>query len=113
MLNFYDELAISKKELQSYCGMISSLNLWFPNVTFANKHLNVATTHGLKFVWTADMQREYEEIKLIFQDQIRVSHFNPNKSINIFTDGVSSKGIGFVFYQHPDKSNPSEDVTIV
>ena len=57
-----------KKELQSYCGMISSLKQWFPNVTFANKHLNAATTHGLKLVWTPDMQREYEEIKLIFQD---------------------------------------------
>ena len=29
------------------------------------------------------------------------------------TDGASSKGIGFVFYQHTDESNPSEDVTIV
>ena len=37
-----------KKELQSYCGMISSLKNWFPNVTFANKHLNAGTTHGKK-----------------------------------------------------------------
>ena len=86
---------------------------WFPNVTFANKHLNAGTTHGSKFVWTPDMQREYEEIKLIFQDQIRLSPFNPNKAINILTDGASSKGIGFVFYQHYNKSKPSEDVTIV
>ena len=93
--------------------MISSLKKWFPNVTFANKHLNAGTTHGTKFVWTPNMQKEYEEIKLIFQDQIRLSPFDPSKAINILTDGASSKGIGFVFYQHPDESNPSEDVTIV
>ena len=29
----------SKKELQSYCGMISSLHSWFPNISFANKNL--------------------------------------------------------------------------
>ena len=69
------------------------------------------TTHGTKFVWTPDMQKEYEEIKLIFQDQIRLSSFNPNKAINILTDGTISKGIGFVFYQQTDISN--EDVTIV
>ena len=59
------------------------------------------------------MQKEYEQIKLIFQDQIMLSPFDPNKAINILTDGASSKGIGFVFYQHPDESNPSDDVTIV
>ena len=48
-----------------------------------------------------------------FQDQIRLRPSDPNKAINILTDGTSSKGIGFVFYQHPDESNPSEDVTIV
>ena len=58
-------------------------------------------------------KKEYEEIKLIFQDQIRLSPFDPNKAINILTDGPSSKLIGFVFYQHPDKSNPCEEVTIV
>ena len=87
-----------KKEIQLYCGMISSLKNWFPNVTFANKHLNAGTTHGTKFDWTPNMQKEYEEIKLIFQDQIRLSPFDPNKAINILTDGTTSKGIGFVFY---------------
>ena len=57
------------------------------------------------------MQREYEEIKLIFQDQIRLSPFNPIKAINFLNDGASSKGIGFVFYQQTDIS--SQDVTIV
>ena len=59
------------------------------------------------------MQREFELIKLIFQDQIRLSPFDPSKAINILTDGASSKGIGFVFYQHTNDSNPSDDVTIV
>ena len=100
-----------KKELESYCGMIRSLKQWFPNVTFANKHLNAGTTHGSKFVWTLDMQREYEEIKLIFQNQIRLSPFNPDKPINTLIDGASFKGIGFVFYQPTEIS--SQEVTIV
>ena len=57
------------------------------------------------------MQQEYEAIKKIFKDQIRLSPFNPNKPINILTDGASSSGIGFVFYQPTDIS--TQEVTIV
>ena len=100
-----------QKKWQSYCGMISSLKQWFPNVTFANKHLNAGTTQGSTFVWTIEMQQEYEAIKLIFQNQIRLSPFNPEKPINILTDGASSRGIGFVFYQPTEIS--TQEVTIV
>ena len=48
---------------------------------------------------------------MIFRDQIRLSPFNPKKSINILTDGASSSGIGFVFYQPTDIS--TQEVTIV
>ena len=80
-----------KKELQSYCGMISSLKQWFPNVTFSSQHLNACTAQSSTFVWTIQMQQEYEAIKMIFRDQIRLSPFNPKKSINILTDGASSR----------------------
>ena len=40
-----------------------------------------------------------------------MSPFNPNKPINILTDGASSSGIGFVFYQPTDIS--TQEVTIV
>ena len=57
------------------------------------------------------MQQEYEAIKMIFKDQIRLSPFNSKKPINILTDGASSRGIGFVFYQPTDIS--TQEVTIV
>ena len=56
---------------------------------------------------------EFEQIKMIFQDQIRLSPFDPRKEINILTDGASSKGIGFVFYQNTNENKPGDDVTIV
>ena len=36
----------SKKKLQSYYELISSLQNWFPNISFANKNLRAGTTHG-------------------------------------------------------------------
>ena len=46
-------------------------------------------------------------------DQIRLSPFNPDKDINILTDGANSAGVGFVFYQNMDDIKPRKDVTIV
>ena len=59
------------------------------------------------------MQMEFEQLKKIFQDQIRLSPFDPEKEINILTDGASSKGIGFVFHQNANENKPGEDITIV
>ena len=100
----------TKKELQSLCGMVSSLKAWFRIVSFSNR---AGTTKGTKFVWTPYMQMDFEQIKMIFQDQIRLSPFDPKKKINILTDGESSKGVGFVFYQNANENQPGEDVTIV
>ena len=52
-------------------------------------------------------------IKLIFQNQIRLSPYDPSKELNILTDGANSKGIGFVFYQNTNDNKPGDDVTIV
>ena len=93
--------------------MVSSLKAWFPNVSFCNKNLWEGTTQGTKFVWTPYMQEEFMQLKKIFQDQIRLSPFNPEKEINILCDGASSKGIGYIFYQKANENKTGEDVTIV
>ena len=45
----------SKKELQSFCGMVSSLS-----VSFSNKNLRAGTTQRTKFIWTPNMQLEFK-----------------------------------------------------
>ena len=54
-------------------------------------------------MWTTKMNKEIEQVKVIFTDQIRLSPFDPEKKINILT----------VFYQNIDDSRPGKDVTIV
>ena len=74
--------------------MISSLKAWFPSI-------NLST------------EEEFQKVKLIFTDQIRLPPFNPDKAINILIDGANSEGVGFVFYQNVDDEKPVEEVTIV
>jgi len=80
----------SKKELQSYCGMISSLPWWFPNISFTNQNLRAGCSERKKLLWTPNMRQEFDQIRQIFKDQIRLSPFDPSKELNILTDGVNS-----------------------
>ena len=103
----------TKKELQSFCGMISSMRGWFPNIIFSTDSLRMGCAHGVKFQWTKKMQQEFDKVKLIFTDQIQLSPYDPNKELNILTDGANSAGIGFVLYQNLKDDEPGKNVTIV
>ena len=103
----------TKKELQSFCGMISSMSGWFPNIIFSTDSLRLGCAHGVKFQWTKNMQDEFDKVKLIFTDQIRLSPYDPSRELNILMDGANSAGIGFVLYQNLDDNDPGKNVTIV
>ena len=64
-------------------------------------------------MWTHKMEEEFNKVKVIFTNQIRLSPFNPDKAINILTDVANSAGVDFVFYQNLANSMPWKEVTIV
>ena len=103
----------TKKDLLKLCEMISSLKGWFPSINFSTDALRKGCAHLTKFIWTPTMEEEFQKVKLIFTDQIRLSPFNPNRTINILIDGANSAGVGFCFYQNVDDEKPGEEVTIV
>ena len=54
----------TKKELQTFCGMISSsMRGWFPNIIFSTDSLRMGCAHGVKFQWTKNMQEEFDKVK--------------------------------------------------
>ena len=103
----------TKKDVQKLCGMISSLKPWFPNINFSTDALRKGCAHNSKFIWTPEMNLEFEKVKLIFTDQIRLSPYNPDKEANILIDVANSAGVGFCFYQNLDDNKPGGEVTIV
>ena len=103
----------TKKDVQKLCGMISSLKPWFPNINFSTKALRTGCAHNSKFIWTPEMNLEFEKVKVIFTDQIRLSPFNPDREINILIDAANKAGVGFCFYQNVKDDEPEGEVTIV
>merc|ERR1712030_241238 len=60
-----------------------------------------------------DMELEFENVKVIFTDQIRLSPFNPDREINILIDAANKTGVGYCFYQKINDEEPEGEVTIV
>ena len=59
------------------------------------------------------MQLEFEKVKIIFTDQIRLSPFNPDREINILIDAANKSGVGYCFYQYVNDDDKEGEVTIV
>ena len=53
----------TKKELQTLCGMISSLKDWFPSVQFNTENLRAGCAHLKHFLWTDVMEEEFRQVK--------------------------------------------------
>ena len=54
---------------------------WFPSINFATSALRGACGSSSKFIWTPEMELEFEKVKIIFTDQIRLSPFNPDRKL--------------------------------
>ena len=90
----------TKKDLRVLCGMVSSLGDWFPAVQFKMKNLRAGCAENRKFEWNKLMENEFQQVKQVFKNQIRLSPLYTSKRIDIATDGANSTGIGFVIFQN-------------
>merc|ERR1712215_294668 len=66
-----------------------------------------------RFEWSKLMETEFEQIKQVFTNHIRLSPMDTTKRINIATDGANSVGIGFVIFQNNDDLQVGKDVKII
>ena len=104
----------TKKELQSFCGFLSSLQSWQPSVSLTIPLLRKACGEKTnKLVWTEEMEVEYAEVLSLMQTQVKLSPYDPSKHLCLIIDGTSKVGTGFVLTQFVDEKNPSAGVMII
>ena len=65
-----------KNEVQVYCGMLASLQAWYPNLPLNIPLLRKATAGAGKFSWTPLLEAEYQAVKEIMVTQIRLSPYD-------------------------------------
>ena len=103
----------TKKEVQIFCGMLASLQSWFPSIPLNIPNLRKATAGASKFTWTQILDEEYLAVKKIITSQIRLSPYDPEKKLRLVIDGASSVGVGFVLFQFLSDAEPAKGAVII
>ena len=87
-----------KLELHSFMGTVTFLKDYIPNLSKKTHHMRGLLQKDVHYVWTSDMQAEFEDLKNIIAAAVSLIHFDPNKPAVIETD-ASMKGLGAVLLQ--------------
>ena len=88
----------SKQELQSFMGSINFMATFIPNLAKRTNLMRSLLKKDIHFIWTSDMQAEFDEVKTAIAKTVALTHFDPRKLVIIETD-ASLKGLGAVLIQ--------------
>ena len=89
---------INKQELSSFMGTVNFVSTFIPNLAKKTHLMGSLLKKQVSFSWSSDMQKEFEDIKLAISNSVNLTHFDPNKSATVETDG-SLKSIGAALIQ--------------
>ena len=78
-----------------FCGMLASLQAWFPSIPLNIPNLRKATAGMSKFSW------------------IKILEYDESKKLRLVKDGASSIGVGFVLFQYLSDQNPEKGAVII
>ena len=84
-----------------------------PTVALEIPLIRKATASKGRFIWSDEMQKEYESVRETMLEQIRLTPFDPNKSLRLVIDAASTEGAGFALFQFVDEMDPSRGAVIV
>ena len=103
----------TKRYCQLFSGMLSSLQRWNPTVALEISLIRKATASKGCFIWSDEMQKEYESVRETMLEQIQLTPFDPNKSLRLVIDAASTEGARFALFQFVDEMDPSSGAVIV
>ena len=88
--------------MQVFCGMLASLQTWNPSIPMNCTNLRAATGSRGKFVWTEEMEYEYQNLRKIMRKQLKLSPYDPKQKLRLVIDGARTAGTGFLLIQYVD-----------
>ena len=93
--------------------MVSSLAAWAPATSIACPLLRKATAGASKLQWTDALEGEYQNVRRLIKNNLKLSPYDPSWFLNLCIDGSAIHGLGYILFQWAVERNPSAGATIV
>ena len=88
------------KELRSFMGTAIQFNSWNTGYQYSAKLLNELLKPTTAWHWLDEHQAEWENIRDVLSNPMKLSAYNPKLKNIAVTDAASLKGIGWILTQH-------------
>ena len=86
-------------QLRLFVGLANQLIAFVPDLANMTATLRPLLKKGTAWVWTEDMQEDFEKVKLLLTTTTTGQPFNPNLDSILMTDASRLFGIGFALLQ--------------
>ena len=86
-------------QLRSFLGLANQLTAFAPDLAHMTATLRPLLKKGTAWVWTKDMQEDFQQVMLLLTTTTTVQPFNPSLESILMTDASRLFGIGFALLQ--------------
>lgn len=105
----------NKKEVQIFCGMMTSLQKWAPHVSLNATVMRAATggKDNTPFKWTEEMENVFQFLKKTIKQSLKLSPYNPEQKLRLIINGSHTIGTGFILIQYINDEDVKEGIKII
>ena len=100
----------SASEVRSFLGMANFSCHFIPNYSNLTYPLRELTKKNVKFEWTAESQKAFDNIKEQLSIKCLNTYYDPNRETKVIVDGSKKDGIGAILAQKNPESKQWEVV---
>ena len=96
------------KTVRGFCGMVNYLSRFLPDLSTLLKPIRRLTRKNVRFLWSEECQKSFEEIKKLLCKAPVLCLPNPIGLIKMYVD-TSRTGVGCSIFQTPDAEGKGEE----
>ena len=88
----------TKREAQVWAGMVSSLSAWAPATIVACVLIRKATAGPAQLKWSEALEGEYQNVRRLIKNNLRLSPYYPSRYLNLCIDGSAIHGMVMYYF---------------
>ena len=89
----------SLTDLRSFLGLVNQIAMFHPDIAHMSVKMRTLLKKDIAFVWTKEIDIEFEALKKVLCSNAVVKPFNPNLKTILMTDASRLHGIGYALTQ--------------